>query len=506
MQKSRSRQVALNATASLATQFIMIALNFILRTVFIKTLGVDYLGVNGLFSNVLQILSFAELGIGNAIVFSMYKPLAEHDEERLCSLMQLYKKVYLAIFGIVMVLGLAMIPFLDFMIKGEPNIEENLIVIYIFYLLDTSLSYLYIYKQSIITADQKQYVVTSVLTIASILRVIGQIVILYLTHNFILFLTINLIFRLGGNIYCSHVADKRYPYIKNKPKPLSRDDKNKIYVDIKSMAAYKFGSIILNSADTVIISAMVSITTVGLVSNYTMIILACKNILNGITRSFTASLGNLNAIGTDEQKYNVFNKILLITTWLYGFASIGIIVVSKSFIDVWIGPEFILSNFVVLALISEFYVSGVHTLESHYRYTMGFFVKGRLAPILAAVLNIVLSIWFCRMWGVAGVLIATSLSRIIALGVIDSIIIFKDGFHRNPIIYLYKNTIYLALFVVIGCLCYWIVSYVHISSWLGVIIQAFIVFIVYNGIMVLLFHKSSEFNEITKAFRALLNK
>ena len=282
MQKSRSRQVALNATASLATQFIMIALNFILRTVFIKTLGVDYLGVNGLFSNVLQILSFAELGIGNAIVFSMYKPLAEHDEERLCSLMQLYKKVYLAIFGIVMVLGLAMIPFLDFMIKGEPNIEENLIVIYIFYLLDTSLSYLYIYKQSIITADQKQYVVTSVLTIASILRVIGQIVILYLTHNFILFLTINLIFRLGGNIYCSHVADKRYPYIKNKPKPLSRDDKNKIYVDIKSMAAYKFGSIILNSADTVIISAMVSITTVGLVSNYTMIILACKNILNVI--------------------------------------------------------------------------------------------------------------------------------------------------------------------------------------------------------------------------------
>lgn len=506
MVNSRTRNVALNATASLATQVLMIVLNFVSRTVFIRTLGVDYLGVNGLFSNVLQILSFAELGIGNAIVFSLYKPLAEHDEERLCSLMQLYKKFYLIIFGVVMVLGLAMIPFLDFLIKGEPNIKENLVLIYIFYLLDTALSYLYIYKQSIISADQKQYVVTTVLTVASIMRVLGQIIILYLTHNFILFLTINLVFRVGGNIYCSHVADRRYPFIKNKPKPLAKEESKTIFTNVKSMAAYKFGSIILNSSDSVIISAMVNITTVGFVSNYTMIILACKNILNGITRSFTASLGNLNAVGTQEQKYNVFNKVLLITAWLYGMASIGIIVVSKYFVEVWIGTDFILSNIIVIAIVFEFYVAGIHTLESHYRYTMGYFVKGRVAPLLAALVNIGLSVWFCTLWGVVGVFIATSVSRIITLGVIDSIIIFRNGFDKNPIIYFVKNAGFLFLFILIGLLCSWLIDFIAWHNWFGVIVQILAVIIIFNVIMVLVFYRTSEFKEVVLAAKSLLKK
>lgn len=503
MAVSRTRQVARNASVSLVTQLFMIVLNFVSRTVFIRTLGVDYLGVNGLFTNVLHILSFAELGIGNAIVFSLYKPLAEHDEERLCSLMQLYKKFYLIIFGIVMVLGLAMIPFLDFLIKGEPNIKENLVFIYIFYLLDTALSYLYIYKQSIITADQKQYVVTTVLTTATILRVIGQIIVLYLTHNFILFLTINLVFRVAGNVYCSRVADKQYPFINNAPKPLSKEDSKKIFTDIKSMAAYKFGSIILNSSDSIIISAMVSITTVGLVSNYSMIIMACKNILNNITRSFTPSLGNLNAVGTEVQKYNVFNKVLLITAWLYGMAAIGIIVVSKYFVAVWVGTNYILSNAVVVAIVAEFYVAGIHTLESHYRYTMGFFVKGRIAPLMAAILNIGLSIWFCNMWGIVGVFVATSVSRVVTLGIIDSVIIFRDGFHKNPIIYFVKNAGFLALFIMIGLLLSWLVSLIDIPGWLGIIAKINVVLLVFNVVMVLVFHRTQGFKEIVTAVRKL---
>ncbi len=506
MATSRTRQVALNATASLATQLLMIVLNFVSRTVFIRTLGVEYLGVNGLFSNVLNILSFAELGIGNAIIFSLYKPLAENNEERLCSLMQLYKKFYLVISGVVMIIGLAIIPFLGIVIKGKPNIEENLIIIYLFYLLDTALSYLYIYKQSIITADQKQYVVTTILTLASVLRITGQIVVLYLTRNFILFLLINLVFRVAGNVYCSHVADKRYPFIKNKSTPLPKEDTRKIITDVKSMAAYKFGSIILNSSDSIIISAMVSITSVGLVSNYIMIILACKNILNSITRSFTASLGNLNAVGTEIQKYNVFNKVLLITAWLYGMASIGIITVSKYFVEVWVGQEFVMSNLVVAAIVSEFYVSGIHTLESHYRYTMGFFVKGRIAPMMAALLNIVLSVWFCYMWGIVGVFIATSLSRVATLGIIDSIIIFKNGFHRNPIIYFVKNTEFLVLFILIGFLCSWIIKPIDLQGWMGVIVKILTVVVVFNTIMILLYHKTQGYKEIVSAMIHLKNK
>lgn len=501
---SRTRQVLFNATASLVTQVVMIVLNFISRTVFIHTLNVDYLGVNGLFSSVLTILSFAELGIGNAIVFSLYKPLAEGNKERLCSLMQLYKRFYFFVFVAVNIIGFALIPFLDFFINGQPNIEENLVIIYLFYLFDTSLSYLFIYKQSIITADQKEYVVTTVLTSVSIIRVICQIIILYATHNFILFLTINLIFRVAGNIFCARVANKRYPYIKNKPAQLPKEEIKQIFTNVKSMAAYKFGSIILNSSDSVIISSMVNITTVGLVSNYMMLTLACKNILNGITNSFVASLGNLNATATREESYNVFNKVFLITVWLYGMASIGIIVLSKSFVEVWIGNDYLLSIGVVIALVSEFYVSGVHTLESHYRYTMGYFVKGRIAPILAAVINIILAIILCKIWGVVGVFIATSISRILTLGVIDSLIIFRDGFNRSPLIYFAKNAGYLALFIVIGLFCFWVISFMHLHTWFGVVFQIIALIIIYNVVMWLVFHRTNSYKEIIQAARFLI--
>lgn len=504
MAVSRTRQVVFNATASIVTQMVMLFLNFLSRTVFIQTLNVDYLGVNGLFSNVLSILSFAELGIGSAIVFNLYKPLAEHDEERLCSLMQLYKKFYFYVFFIVMVLGLALMPFLDFFIKGRPNIEEKLELIFLFFLLDTALSYLYIYKQSIITADQKQYVVTTVLTTASILRVTSQILILYITHNFILFLSINLIFRLAGNIYCSKVADRRYPFIRNIPKPLPKDEKRKIFTNVKSMATYKFGSIILNSTNSIIISAMVNITAVGLVSNYTMISLACNNILFGIVNSFTASLGNLNATASREEKINVFNKVLFITAYLFGLASIEIVVVSDYFIEVWIGSNYIINKVVVIAIICEFYIAGIHTLESHYRYTMGYFVKGRIGPLLASIMNIILGILFCSQWGVAGVFFATALSRVTTLGIIDSWIIFRDGFKLNPLIYFIKNSGYLALFILLGLFCSYIVSYIAWHSWLSVALQVILVFIIYNLTMIIIFHNSRSFKEIISAAKNMI--
>lgn len=506
MAESRTRNVAVNIVVSLLAQALMLILNFILRTIFIKTLGIDYLGVNGLFSNVLSILSFAELGIGNAIIFSLYKPLADGDKERLCSLMQLYKKIYRIIFLAVMVLGLTMIPFLHFFIKGEPNINENLILIYLLYLLNTAISYLYIYKQSIIQADQKKYIVTTILTIANIVKFVCQIVILYFFNNFILFLIIQLLCTFGGNIYCSIIADKKYPYIKENPNPLSKEDSKKIFTDVKSMAAYKFGSIILNSTDNVIISAMVNITTVGLLSNYTMLTGACNTILSSITTSFTASIGNLNAVGTEEQKYSVFNKVLLITAWVYGMAAVGMVVVSKYFISIWLGPEFVMKPIVVLALLSEFYVAGMHTVESHYRTTMGFFVKGRFAPVLAAIINIGLSIALCFKWGAVGVLLATSIARVLVLSVVDSWIIYKDGFHRNPIIYFLKNGGYLFLFLIIGFFCSKIVSLIDCQGWVGVVLQIIVVILIYNIFMLLFFCRSSNFREIVSAGKFLLSR
>ena len=246
MSSSRTKNVSINMVTALFCQVVNLCLNFVSRTYFIQALGAEYLGVNGLFSNVLSILSFAELGIGNALVFSMYKPLAVGDHQKLTSLMALYKKAYRIIALVVAVTGLLYIPFMEYTIKDHPNIPENLYIIYLLFLCNTVVSYLVVYKKSIITADQKNYIVLIASEIPHIIQIVAQIAVLIIYHSFIGFLVIQIAFTFVGNLACAIIANKKYPYILNKPDPLDKEERSEIFRNIRSMAMYKFGSIILN--------------------------------------------------------------------------------------------------------------------------------------------------------------------------------------------------------------------------------------------------------------------
>lgn len=506
MSNSRTKNVSINMSVALFCQVINLILNFVSRTIFIKTLGADYLGVNGLFSNVLSILSFAELGIGNAIIFSMYKPLAEHDEDKLASLMLLYKKAYRIILTVVVVAGVSVIPFLDYVIKGEPKVSENLVLLYLLFLSNTAISYVAVYKKSIIYADQKNYIILLATEATHILQILLQMYVLYKYRSFIAFLVIQIVCTLAGNIICSIVANKKYPFLTQEPAPLAKSERRNVFQNIKAMAMYKLGSIVLNSTDNILVSAMLGVTPVGYVSNYVLLHSACNSILGNITSSFTASVGNLNVVGSEEHKYNIFNRILLITVWLYGFATIGLIVISKYLIHVWVGDEYILDNVTVVAIMFGFYVAGVHAVESNYRTTMGYFVKGRWAPGAAAFINIVLSIVFCKWIGLAGIFIATPIARMSAIGIVDTILIYKNGFNKSPWIYYGKNFMYLIVLVIICILCMYLVSLVSIEGWLGVIIQCAIVTFVYNGLMFLVFFRTSLFKDIVSMVVNLIKK
>lgn len=490
----------------MACQIINLVLSFVTRTIFIQTLGSDYLGVNGLFSNILSILSFAELGIGNAIVFSMYRPLAENDSSRLAALMSLYKKAYLVIFAIVTIAGLAVIPFLHSIINGEPNISENLSLIYLLFLANTAISYLVVYKKSILTADQKNYIVLSATEVAHILQIVLQIYVLYQYHSFIGFLVIQILCTLAGNMFCSTLANKKYPYINKPSKPLPDQERKNIFNNIKAMAMYKLGSIVLNGTDNIIVSSLLGVTPVGIVSNYVLLHSSCNSILGNITHSFTASVGNLNVVGEREHKYEIFNRILLITVWLYGLATIGLIVISNPFIEVWIGKDYVVDELTVFAIMSGFYVFGVHTVESNYRSAMGFFVKGRWAPFASAVLNVLLSIILCKAIGLAGVFIATPIARFCFIGVVDTYLIYREGFQKSPYIYFAKNIVYLFVMGIIYFLCKYAITFITHPGWLGVLIDIAIVLIIYNTIMLLAFGWTKEFKGITNMIKNVILK
>lgn len=502
--KSRTKNVSINAAVALITQFINLIISFISRTVFIKTLGAEYLGVNGLFANILTILSFAELGIGSAIVYNFYKPLAVNDREKIKSLMLLYKKAYRIIGMTIFTIGLILIPFLKYLIKSKLDIPENITLLYLLFLLNTSASYFLVYKKSILTADQKNYIVLFISEGVRLCQLIVSIVLLISTHNYLLYLITMVCFTVLGNIVCAKTADNLYPYLKEKAVSLRKAEVVSIFKDVRALALYKFCFVILNGTDNILVSSMIGTIEVGLVSNYVLLTGTCSSILGLIADSFTASVGNLNAIGDNNRKKEVFDKLFFITAWLFGFASVGLAVVSKSFITAWIGENYTLPFWVVLGLVADFYVRGVHFAAYTYRVTMGFFVQAKYSAVAAAVINIVLSIIFCKMIGLSGIFIATPISRILTTGMVDPIIIYKNVFHSNPIQYYIKYILFTALFIGIGWLCNYIISLFTLSGWIEVVINVIIVTIIFNTIMLAVFHRSTVFIGILQYAKSII--
>ena len=277
---SRTKASLRNITFAIIFQIVTLLVEFTSRTVFIKMLGKEYLGLDGLFYNILSMLSLAELGIGTAIIFSLYKPLTENDHSKVSILMALYKKAYLVIGGIVLILGLSIAPFLSFFIKEMPNIPR-IEIIYMMFVLNSALSYVFIYKQSLIIADQKQYIVTKYRNIFNFSLRILQIIALYLTQNYFLFLSLNLMTTLILNVVLSMKANKMYPYLKNISKgQLDRETKDILTKNIIGNIAHKIGTVAVLSTDNLLIARFLGITTVGVYSNYLLIIGAMNTLLD----------------------------------------------------------------------------------------------------------------------------------------------------------------------------------------------------------------------------------
>jgi O-antigen/teichoic acid export membrane protein len=507
LQQTRTTNTFKNASFGFFSQILNIALSFISRTVFIYVLGVEYLGINGLFTNIFILLSFAELGIGNAIIYGMYKPLAIGDKEKLKSLMTLYKKAYKTIGLIVFISGLLVIPFMDYIIKDAPNITENVIFIYFLFLVNTSLSYLFVYKKSILAADQKNYVILFYQQLFKLGQTIAQILFLILTGEYLLFLIIEILTILLNNIYISIKTDKMYPFLKDgKSRKLYKHEKDSIFNNIKALFIYKFGSVILNGTDNILISAIIGITAVGLNSNYVLIITAFTTIIGQVMNGFTASVGNLNAIEKNEKKENIFNKIFFFTAWIIGFFSIGLYLFLNQFIVLWLGESYLFDNLIVFSIILHFYVNGLHSSAYTYRVTMGLFTKGKLAPFAAAIINIILSIWLGNKIGIAGIFFATSVARLITTGIVDPVLVFRIGFQKSPYKYFIKYFLFIGLFVTLYYLIKSFLSLMVFSGFLGFFLEVIIFSILFNLIMLGIFWRYNVFIGIRKIIVFLIFK
>ena len=506
VKSSRTENVAKNATISLLCQVFNMLIQFVGRTVFIQVLGKEYLGVNGLFSNILTMLSFAELGIGSAMIFSMYKPLAENNTEKLKSIMSLYRKAYCIIGIFIAVAGVCVIPFLKPIIGETPDIPEDITLLYLLFLSNSVISYFFVYKKSIITADQKLYVINIYQEITSFIQVCAQCAVLLLTGDYILYLVIQICCTLLNNLWVAHKADKMYPYLKEKAEPLPKEESKRIFRNVKDLALYKFGSAVLNGTDNLIISSMFSVVFVGLASNYVMILNMFTNVLSKITNSFTASVGNLNAVSDSDKQYEVFHKLFFLTVWMFGFASYGMMLFFNDVIGLWLGQDYLLDMLTVFSLVLSFYVSSVQFATYTFRTTLGLFHQGRFAPAVASVVNIGSSILLAWLIGLSGVFFATAISRFFVITLVDVILIYKYGFKKNPREYFLMYLGYLVMIAGIYGITELLFAFLPLSGFFGLLIKMVIATVIFNGIFFIAFGRTRMFREIKASFLALAGK
>ena len=292
---SRLKMTARNAFWSYFSMFVSFGLQFISRTVFIYCLGEEYLGINGLFSNVLGVLSFAELGIGTAINFCLYKPVAENNIEKIKSYMWYYKWAYRTIAVIITIIGLALIPFLNVLVKDPGNVG-NIVIYYLIYLFNTVTTYFVSYKYSLVNAEQKNYIYTNVNLIISISTIIIQVIALVIWKNFLIYLLVAAIFGVFQKIFICIYFNRLYPYLKEKNiEKLTKQEKSILITKIKALVIHKIGDVSVHQTDNIIVSAFVSTKMVGLLSNYNLFISTVSSCINVLFNSVTGSLGNLVA-------------------------------------------------------------------------------------------------------------------------------------------------------------------------------------------------------------------
>lgn len=407
---------------------------FVVRTVFIKCLSNDYLSVNGLYSSILSMLSLAELGFSTAMVYSMYKPLAEKDYNKLAQIMRLYKRVYSIIGTVIFVIGLCLVPFLDVLIKNQPDIS-GLKFYYVLFLLNSSMSYwFFAYRNSILQADQKSHIISEYSSIFNLVKSFLQIIVLLLLRNFTVYLLTEMFCTVMQNVLIAIKVKKEYPIFNNSKEELPKNEKQLIFKDVKALMLQKISFKVLNTSDSLIISAFVGVAWVGYLSNYIMLQDAIVALLSQITGAITASMGNFFVEKSKEDGYKLFKNIEFMNYWLYAFSSVAFIVLFNPFIKLWLGgvsSKYILSQTIVIALVFRFFVEGYMNMMSAFRSTLGLFTQGQFFPLIVALLNIVLSIALSFPFGVAGVIFATPLSRCCINVWYMPLVIHRDGFNKS---------------------------------------------------------------------------
>ncbi|SEP95679.1 lipopolysaccharide biosynthesis protein [Butyrivibrio sp. TB] len=469
-------------------------LGFGARKLFILRLSETLLGVNEFYTGILSALSLAELGIGTALNFSLYKPIAENDTETIKSYMSLYKKAYRIIAATVGVIGLAIAPFLPYIVKDSADVSvRDLTLYYLIFLFNSATSYLVAYKYSLVNAQQKSYIQTNITTVTKMVSVTAQIVILFLTSSFYAYLLTDACVQLLQKIVVSRYLDRMYPYLEDKDvKPLSKEQTDIVKEKTASLLWLKIGDTARLQTDSIIITAFIDVATTGLVGNFNMVINTISSFVNTIFNAALPGFGNLIATESKRRQYEMFKVYRFFAVWIYGFSAVGFYILLTPLIVIMYGEQWAMAQYILAWIVLEYYLKGERIVVNNFKTAAGKFEQDKYLAMIQGMVNLIISIVLAIKIGLVGVYIGTVVSGVIA-NFVRPVIIYHDCFDMKVREYFIDSLKYHIVLLGTLVICIFLGRYtLPVISIPAFVITALMITVIYNVIFIAAFGRSEE--------------
>lgn len=492
----RTKNSIYNSLGNVLILLVQTVLAFIVRITFLKALGKELLGVHSLFTNIITMLSLADLGISSAISFSLYKPLSDKDYEKIGIIMTLLKKIYIVIGTIVLLLGICICPFIKYIISGYS--DSNIIKYFLLFFISYVIEYFLAYPEILITADQKKYKISWIYIVSNIFTCLIQILILKVTKSFSLYLLIDLLFRLIKFVYINLYVKSKYKKVNfSSEGKLKKTEKKGIVTNVKSLFYLRVGDYLINGTDNLLISKIINIGTVGIYTNYLSIVSIVKNILLMALNGITSSYGNLIVKEDKKVQINVFNIINFITFAASGLLFIGMYFLFNIFIQIVFGESYLLSSKIVFIICINFYLVSLLMPVEMVKNAAGLYKEDKFVSLIQAAINIVLSIVLGIKYGLIGILGASTISYLLVTVWERPFIVYKKLFKEKVTDYYfdYLKKAFLLLFIFI--VCGFFIRYIHLNTLLvELIVKGIIITLIYLLFIVLIYRNSTEFKYV----------
>lgn len=503
MDQKTSRKV--NSTkgvvSAVTSNLIKIIVQFIFRSIFIRFLGVEFLGVNSAISGVLNLLSVTELGISSAITFNLYKPVAEGDIQKVNSILKLFKKFYQIVACAILILGLCLLPFLKYLVVDSASINVNLYYVYVLYLLSTVATYFCSYRNVLFTAYQHQYKANIINLILTIVTTIIHIISILIFRNYYAYLVAQFASSILSTIVTYIYTKKTYPNISvSKAGLLDTETKKDIYSNIKGMFYHKISYSILQGTDSLVISSFIGATTLGIYSNYSIFTANIVGVFSLVLVSLAGSVGNLIAEGSREKTYSIYKVLKMLFFWMAGFCAIALFVLLNPTIELWSKfgkwsneTVWTLDIFTIFMIVLNFYLLASRSITGTFRESIGNFYKDRIKGIVEAVINLIVSFLLVKPLGIAGVLMGTIVSCLCTSFWVDPYMLYKYHFKKPLLKHFIDVFFYTMVVTIAGIVTWFICRFIPDGNILNLIYKCLVCVSVPNVIILLCLMPTKEF-------------